>query len=71
MVNKHKQKKKKIRNCKKSNRELNALIEIKKQEKEVNRKRASAPTMKAKRFSSAWQNAWKVEKFHPLVLNEK
>ena len=27
--------------------------------------------MKAKSVSSVWQKAWKVEKFHPLLLNEK
>ena len=27
--------------------------------------------MKAKRASQAWQKAWNVEKFHPLVLNEE
>ena len=28
-------------------------------------------TLKIKRISPAWQKAWKVEKSHPLVLNEK
>ena len=83
MVNKHKQKKKKtFRNYGKSNKELNDLIKKKFQKFVKNKKRGKQkkssstfkkwrfPTMKVKRGSPAWQKAWKLEKFHPLVLNE-
>ena len=82
MVNKHKQKKKKIfRAFRKINKKLNALIE-KNQKFVKNKKRRETekelhhfkemqfPIMKVKRVVPAWQKAWEVEKFRPLALNK-
>ena len=84
MVNKHKEKKKiPFENYGKSNKELNTLIEKKFQKFVKNKKRRKMEKElqhfqemqisddKVKRASQALQIAWKVEKFHPPVLNEE
>ena len=67
----------------KSNKELNALIEKKfqkfmnfkkrrKTEKELQHfYKIQISDIESKRASPAWHKAWKVEKSHPLALNEK
>ena len=86
MVVKHKQKKKKnLKTYGKSNKVvLNALIEKKFQKFVINKKRRKIEKksisismkcrflmIKSKKIYLAWKKSWKVEKFHPLVLNEK
>ena len=81
MVNKHKEKRKKIRTYGKSNKGLNDLVEKKFQKFVKHKKRRKTEKElqhfqemqlsdnESKRVSAAWQKAWKVEKSHPLVPN--
>ena len=56
--------------AKSSNQEKFQKSAINKKRRKKEKELQHFQEMKVKRASPTWQKAWKVEKFHPLVLNE-